>query len=73
MLRGYLFPPTRMLLHQGGSTSGGEPGIEYEAESEGELDELGVLVGGGQGGTAPSRMRMLHQLWALGVPRRRGP
>ena len=46
-----------------------EPGIEYDADSEGELEELGLLVGGGQG--VPSRVRMLHQLWALGVPRRR--
>ncbi|GAX79856.1 hypothetical protein CEUSTIGMA_g7296.t1 [Chlamydomonas eustigma] len=46
-----------------------EPGIEYDAESESELDELGALVGGSQG--VPSRMRMLHQLWSLGVPRRK--
>ena len=72
-------PPSSMssfTIHipgmQGGEGSEREPGIEYEAESETELDELGSLIGG-QGAAAPSRMKMLHQLWALGVPRRRGP
>ena len=55
-----------------GSTSSVEPGIEYEADSESELEEMGNMLGGGGGGQPPSRMRMLHQLWALGVPRRRG-
>ena len=55
-----------------GSSSSVEPGIEYEADSESELEDLGSMLGGGGGGQPPSRMRMLHQLWALGVPRRRG-
>lgn len=48
-----------------------EPGVEYDAESEGEIEELGQLLGGGHGAGVPSRIRMLHQLWALGVPRKR--
>jgi len=46
------------------------PGVEYEGESEEEVEALGAMVAG-PGLPAPSRIKMLHQLWALGVPRRR--
>ncbi|KAG1676958.1 hypothetical protein FOA52_014834 [Chlamydomonas sp. UWO 241] len=71
---GYCPPGDTAILNKSvGSGDGGggarEPGIEYEAESEAELEKAGAMIGGGGG--VPPRMRALHQLWASGVPRRR--
>lgn len=65
---GYRAPPEDAII-QKGTVPDREPGVEYDGDSERELEDLGLLVGGGQG--VPSRVRMLHQLWALGVPRKR--
>lgn len=47
---------------------GAEPGVEYDGDSEDELTtiaSLGALPG------AAGRFKLLHELWASGVPRAR--
>jgi hypothetical protein len=48
--------------------AGEEPGLEYGEESE---DELAAVSGMGAdfGAPPPLRFRLLHSLWAGGVPR----
>jgi hypothetical protein len=48
--------------------AGNEPGLEYDADSEDELEAIGAAHSGG-GDAAPVRFRLLHNLWASGVPR----
>lgn len=51
---------------------GEEPGLEYDADSEDELDALAGLAGDISAGLPPPlRYKLLHNLWAAGVPRSR--
>ncbi|KAF8057725.1 hypothetical protein HT031_005909 [Scenedesmus sp. PABB004] len=51
---------------------GEEPGLEYDADSEDELDALGGLCADTTCGTGPPlRFKLLHNLWSAGVPRSR--
>lgn len=51
---------------------GEEPGLEYDADSEDELDALGGLCVDTQAGLQPPlRFKLLHNLWSAGVPRSR--
>eukprot|EP00879_Flechtneria_rotunda_P021606 GHRR01022773.1.p1 GENE.GHRR01022773.1~~GHRR01022773.1.p1 ORF type:complete len:562 (+),score=210.02 GHRR01022773.1:1856-3541(+) len=51
---------------------GEEPGLEYGAESEEELDALSGLCTDSAAGLAPPlRFKLLHNLWDAGVPRSR--
>eukprot|EP00882_Tetradesmus_deserticola_P012294 GHRQ01013028.1.p1 GENE.GHRQ01013028.1~~GHRQ01013028.1.p1 ORF type:complete len:287 (+),score=158.48 GHRQ01013028.1:364-1224(+) len=51
---------------------GEEPGLEYDADSEDELDALGGLCGEPAAGLPqPLRFKLLHNLWGAGVPRSR--
>uniref|UniRef100_A0A383VEV2 C2 NT-type domain-containing protein n=1 Tax=Tetradesmus obliquus TaxID=3088 RepID=A0A383VEV2_TETOB len=51
---------------------GEEPGLEYDADSEDELDALGGLCGEPSAGLPlPLRFKLLHNLWGAGVPRSR--
>eukprot|EP00878_Enallax_costatus_P020355 GHUV01021510.1.p1 GENE.GHUV01021510.1~~GHUV01021510.1.p1 ORF type:complete len:707 (+),score=273.69 GHUV01021510.1:214-2121(+) len=51
---------------------GEEPGLEYDADSEDELDALGGLcVDTTAGLQPPLRFKLLHNLWSAGVPRSR--
>lgn len=49
---------------------GEEPGLEYDADSEDELNALGGLAAD-LGGPPPLRYKLLHNLWSAGVPRNR--
>ncbi|KAG1668741.1 hypothetical protein FOA52_014287 [Chlamydomonas sp. UWO 241] len=66
---GYIPAGEEAIFGKQGDRDVTEPGLEYDVESEGELEEMGVLVGGPAG--VPLRVRMLHQLWMRGAPRRR--
>lgn len=51
---------------------GEEPGLEYDADSEDELDALSGLCGDPAAGLpTPLRFKLLHNLWSAGVPRSR--
>lgn len=51
---------------------GEEPGLEYDADSEDELDALGALNSDPEVGIQkPLRFKLLHNLWSAGVPRSR--
>lgn len=64
-------PLTRCLpTHPHQVEAGTEPGLEYDDDSEDELDAISGAHSGG-GDTAPVRFRLLHNLWANGVPRGR--
>lgn len=53
-------------------TRGEEPGIEYDADSEAELESMSCLTSPVQDNSVrATRFGLLHQLWAAGVPRRR--
>lgn len=50
--------------------AGEEPGLEYDADSEEELDAVGALcTEPGAGLAPPLRFKLLHNLWSTGVPR----
>ncbi|GFR44518.1 hypothetical protein Agub_g5785 [Astrephomene gubernaculifera] len=80
---GYVPPPDSAALR--GVEAGSEPGLEYDADSEDELEELAQVVakssaGAGVASITPppaggaftaTRFRLLHELWAAGMPRRR--
>mgnify|MGYP001806703133 CR=1 FL=1 len=81
---GYLPPPDAVVLR--GVETGSEPGLEYDADSEDELEELAQVVAkspassGAVSATVPPggaamavRFRLLHDAWAAGMPRRRTP
>ncbi|GIL66762.1 hypothetical protein Vafri_20263 [Volvox africanus] len=83
---GYLPPADSVLMR--GVEAGSEPGLEYDADSEDEMEELAQVVtkssinavSGSSGalhsaGSAFSavRFRLLHDMWATSAPRRRGP
>jgi hypothetical protein len=67
--------PTRTHTHPHTHTqveTGEEPGLEYDADSEEELDALGALcTDPGSGLAPPLRFKLLHNLWCAGVPRSR--
>jgi hypothetical protein len=51
---------------------GEEPGLEYDGDSEDELDQLSALHCDDELGMAPPlRFKLLHNLWSQGVPRNR--
>jgi len=51
---------------------GEEPGLEYDGDSEEELEALSSLGGDMSSGLGPAlRYKLLHNLWASGVPRNR--
>jgi hypothetical protein len=51
---------------------GEEPGLEYDGDSEDELDQLSALHCDDElGMAAPLRFKLLHNLWSQGVPRSR--
>jgi hypothetical protein len=51
---------------------GEEPGLEYDADSEDELDQLSALHCEADSGLQPPlRFKLLHNLWSQGVPRSR--
>ncbi|KAG2428812.1 hypothetical protein HXX76_011512 [Chlamydomonas incerta] len=82
---GYVPPPDAAVLR--GVETGSEPGLEYDADSEDELEELAQVVakspassGAAVSPTVPPggaamavRFRLLHDSWAAGMPRRRTP
>ena len=52
--------------------SGIEPGIEYDSDSETELESSGRLASAAPpSAPVPLRFKLLHELWAAGVPRKR--
>ncbi|GIL78018.1 hypothetical protein Vretimale_7358 [Volvox reticuliferus] len=83
---GYLPPADSMLMRA--VEAGSEPGLEYDADSEDEMEELAQVVAkssihacSGSSGALHSagsafsavRFRLLHDMWAASAPRRRGP
>lgn len=70
----FLFYPRPSLCKSRSKLSqveaGEEPGLEYDAESEEELDAVGALCTEPSVGLAPPlRFKLLHNLWSTGVPR----
>lgn len=50
--------------------AGEEPGLEYDGDSEEELDAVGALCTDPSVGLQPPlRFKLLHNLWSTGVPR----
>jgi hypothetical protein len=50
--------------------AGEEPGLEYDADSEEELDAVGALCTDPSVALQPPlRFKLLHNLWSTGVPR----
>ncbi|GLC40297.1 hypothetical protein PLESTB_001806600 [Pleodorina starrii] len=81
---GYLPPPDALLLR--GVEAGTEPGLEYDADSEDEMEELAQVVAKSSIGVGSSssgglhsagaafsatRFRLLHEMWVSSAPRRR--